>query len=44
VGRLLDAGASLDAITLDPDEPKQPSAEVLELLRSRGLTGGGAPG
>jgi hypothetical protein len=34
---LLDAGASLDEITLDPDEPKQPSTAVLELLRSRGL-------
>ncbi|MGH2857753.1 MAG: ankyrin repeat domain-containing protein [Solirubrobacteraceae bacterium] len=34
---LLDAGASLDGITLNPDEPKQPSAAVLELLRSRGL-------
>jgi Ankyrin repeats (3 copies)/Ankyrin repeat len=34
---LLDAGASLDGITFDPDEPKQPSATVLELLRSRGL-------
>ena len=33
---LLDAGASLDEITLDPDEPKPPSAAVLELLRSRG--------
>jgi ankyrin repeat protein len=34
---LLDAGASLDGITFNPDEPKQPSAAVLELLRSRGL-------
>jgi hypothetical protein len=34
---LLDAGAPLDGITFDPDEPKQPSAAVLELLRSRGL-------
>jgi ankyrin repeat protein len=34
---LLDAGASLEGITLNPDEPKQPSAAVLELLRSRGL-------
>ncbi len=33
---LLDAGASLDGITLNPDEPKRPSAAVLELLRSRG--------
>ncbi len=37
VALLLDAGASLDGITLSPDEPKQPSAAVLELLRSRGL-------
>jgi ankyrin repeat protein len=36
---LLDAGASLDGITFHPDEPKQPSPAVLELLRSRGLTG-----
>ncbi len=34
---LLDAGASLDGIALDPDEPKQPSPAVLELLHSRGL-------
>ena len=31
---LLDAGASLDEITLDPDDPKPPSVAVLELLRS----------
>jgi ankyrin repeat protein len=37
VALLLDAGASLDEITLDPHEPKQPSTAVLELLRSRGL-------
>ncbi len=37
VAILLDAGASLDGITFNPDEPKQPSAAVLELLRSRGL-------
>jgi ankyrin repeat protein len=36
VALLLDAGASLDGITLNPDEH---SAEVLELLRGRGLTG-----
>jgi ankyrin repeat protein len=40
VSRLLDAGASLDGISFNPDEPKQPSAAVLELLRSRGLTAG----
>jgi ankyrin repeat protein len=37
VALLLDAGASLAGITLDPGEPKQPSPAVLELLRSRGL-------
>jgi ankyrin repeat protein len=40
---LLDAGAPLDGITFNPDEPKQPSAGVLELLRSRGLTGDTQP-
>jgi hypothetical protein len=39
VALLLDAGASPDGITLNPAEPKQPSAAVLELLRSRGLAG-----
>jgi Ankyrin repeats (3 copies)/Ankyrin repeat len=34
---LLDAGAPLDGITLGPEEPKQPSAAIVELLRSRGL-------
>jgi ankyrin repeat protein len=34
---LLDAGAPTDEITVDPGEPKPPSAAVLELLRSRGL-------
>jgi hypothetical protein len=34
-----DAGASLHGVRLNPDEPKQPSAAVLELLRSRGLAG-----
>jgi hypothetical protein len=34
---LLDAGAPTNEITLDPGEPKAPSASVLELLRSRGL-------
>ena len=37
VALLLDAGASLDGITVNSDEPKQPSPAVLELLRSRGL-------
>ena len=36
---LLDAGASLDGITFNPDEPKRPSAAVLDLLHSRGLAG-----
>jgi hypothetical protein len=35
----LGAGASLDGVRLNPDEPKRPSAAVLELLRSRGLAG-----
>jgi ankyrin repeat protein len=39
VALLLDAGASLDGTTFSPDEPKQPSAAVLELLRSRGVVG-----
>jgi ankyrin repeat protein len=39
VALLLDAGAPIDGITIDTDEPKQPSAAVLELLRSRGLAG-----
>jgi hypothetical protein len=37
VALLLDAGASLAGIGLDPGETKQPSAAVLELLRPRGL-------
>jgi ankyrin repeat protein len=41
VALLLDAGASLDGVTFDPDEPKQPSPAVLELLRSRGLADDG---
>ena len=36
---LLDAGASHDGVSFNPDEPKQPSVAVLELLRSRGLVG-----
>jgi ankyrin repeat protein len=44
VALLLDAGASFDGITLDPDQPKQPSAAVLELLRSRNLFPGTDPG
>lgn len=41
VSLLLDAGASLDGDTLDPADPKPPSAAVVELLRSRGLVSGG---
>ena len=37
VALLLDAGASLEGFTFNSEEPKQPSAAVLELLRSRGL-------
>lgn len=43
VTRLLDAGASLAAITLDPNEPKQPSPAVRDLLRSRGVTAERSP-
>jgi ankyrin repeat protein len=39
VSLLLDAGASFDEIRVDPDDPKQPSDAVLELLRSRRLAG-----
>ncbi len=34
VRALLEHGASTGEITLHPDEPKQPSAEVAELLRA----------
>lgn len=37
VGALLDAGASTEAITLSPDDPKPPSPEVAALLRARGI-------
>jgi ankyrin repeat protein len=37
VTRLLDAGATLDGISLNPGDPKQPSSAVVNLLRSRGL-------
>jgi ankyrin repeat protein len=37
VALLLDAGASIDEVTLDPEDPNQPSSAVLDLLRSRGL-------
>ena len=43
VTMLLDAGATLDdGITFGRDQPKQPSSDVLELLRSRGLVAGTA--
>ena len=34
VRALIEHGASTDGITLNPDEPKQPSPEVAELLRA----------
>jgi ankyrin repeat protein len=34
---LLDAGAATSAISLDPADVKQPSTEVAELLRARGI-------
>lgn len=37
VTRLLDAGAPVEGITVNPSEAKQPSAAVVDLLRSRGL-------
>jgi ankyrin repeat protein len=37
VEMLLDAGAPIHGITLDTDDPKQPSTAVLDLLRARGL-------
>lgn len=40
VTQLLGAGASLDGITVNPDEPKQPGAAVLRLLHARGLVRG----
>ena len=40
---LLDAGAWPDGITVNPDGPKQPSAAVLELLRSRRLADDSQP-
>lgn len=39
VAQLLDAGAPWGEISLDANEPKQPSDAVLGLLRSRGLAG-----
>jgi ankyrin repeat protein len=37
VRTLLDAGAATGEITLDPDDPKQTSPEVAQLLRDRGI-------
>jgi ankyrin repeat protein len=37
---LLDAGAATSQVTLDPDDPIQPSPEVVELLRARGIVPG----
>jgi Ankyrin repeats (3 copies)/Ankyrin repeat len=34
---LLDAGADTGQVKLDPDDPIQPSPEVVELLRARGI-------
>jgi ankyrin repeat protein len=42
VALLLGAGATLDGIVLNQNEPKQPSAAVLDLLRSYGLIDGRA--
>ena len=39
VRALLDAGASLEGVTLSPDDPKPPSADVAELLRAHGVRG-----
>jgi ankyrin repeat protein len=38
VALMLDAGAPLDEVTINPDDPKRPSGAVLQLLRSRGIT------
>jgi ankyrin repeat protein len=40
VALLLDAGASTAEITLSPEDPKPPSAEVAQLLRDRGIGNG----
>ena len=41
---LLDAGAPVGDITLDPDDPKPPSPAVRDLLRARRITGAGQTG
>lgn len=42
VRALLDAGASTDAVSLSPDDPKPPSPQVAQLLRERGVDHGSA--
>src|SRR5215469_4649766 len=37
IGVLINAGASLDGITLSPDDPKPPSPAVADLLRQHGV-------
>jgi hypothetical protein len=39
IALLLDGGAPTDELTFGDGGPKQPSTPVIELLRSRGLTG-----
>jgi ankyrin repeat protein len=43
VRALIEAGSSIEGITLSADEPKQPSADVAELLRARGVPETGRP-
>ena len=37
IGLLIEAGASLDGITLSPDDPKLPSPAIADLLRHHGV-------
>jgi ankyrin repeat protein len=37
IGALIEAGASLDGITISPDDPKPPSPAVADLLRRHGV-------
>jgi len=37
IGVLIEAGASLDGITIGPDDPKPPSPDVADLLRHHGV-------
>jgi ankyrin repeat protein len=39
IAALVEAGASLDGITLNPDDPKPPSPAIAELLRRHGVGG-----